>query len=59
MKVFYSGLQEDPYHKESVPLLIFNLAYLEGGFIFFRVLRILWRGSGSTDIDGSGLYFLL
>jgi len=40
-------------------LLIFNLAYLEGGLVFFRVFRIFWRGSGLTDVDGSGLHFPL
>jgi len=40
-------------------LLIFNLAYLEGGLVFFRVFRIFWRRSGLTDVDGSGLHFPL
>jgi len=40
-------------------LLIFNLAYLEGGLVFFQVFCIFWRGSRSTDVDGSGLHFPL
>ena len=56
-KVFRSGFREDSCHEEFVPLLVFNLAYLEGGLVFFRVFCILWKRSRSTDIDGSDLYF--
>jgi len=59
MKVFHSRFWENPRHEESVPLLVFNFAYPEGGLIFFRVFCIFRRGSRSTDIDGSGLHFPL
>jgi len=59
MKVFRSRFWENPHHEKSVPLLVFNLAYPEGGLIFFRVFCIFWRGSGPTDVDGSGLHFSL
>jgi len=39
-------------------LLIFNLAYPEWGLVFFQVLRILQRGSRSTDVDGFDLHLL-
>jgi len=38
-------------------LLVFNPAYPERGFVLFRVLCILQRRSGSTDVDGSDLRF--
>jgi len=57
MKVFRSRFWENPRHEKSVPLLVFNLAYPEGGLIFFRVFHIFRRGSGPTDVDGSGLHF--
>jgi len=56
-KVFHSRFWENPHHKESVPLFVFNLAYPEGGLVFFQVFHIFRRGSGLTDVDGSGLYF--
>ena len=31
---------------------------MEGGLVSLQVFRILWRGSGSTDVDSSDLYFL-
>jgi len=58
-KVFRSRFWENPHHEESVLLLIFNLAYPEEGLVFFRVFCIFRRGSESTDVDGSGLYFPL
>jgi len=58
MKVFYSGFREDPRHEESVPWLIFNLAYPEGSLVFFRVFHMLQRGSGLTDVDSFSLYLL-
>jgi len=58
-KVFYSGLWENSHHEEFVPCLVFNLANPEGSLISLRVFCILQRGSRSTDVDGSGLYFLL
>ena len=59
MKVFCSRFRENPRHEKSVSLLIFNLTYLEGGLVFFQVFCIFRRGSGSTDVDGSGLHFPL
>jgi len=38
-------------------LLIFNLAYPEGGLVSFQVFRILQDRSGSTDVDGSDFHF--
>jgi len=35
MKVFRSRFQKNPRHEEFVPLLIFNLTYLEEGLVFF------------------------
>jgi len=58
-KVFYGGFREDSCHEESVPWLIFNLAYLEGSLVFFRVFHMLQRGSRSTDVDGFSLHLLL
>jgi len=58
-KVFRSRFWENLRHEKSVPLLVFNLTYPEGGLVFFRVFRIFWRGSGSIDVDGSGLHFPL
>ena len=34
-KVFRSRIWENPRHEKSIPLLVFNLTYLEGGLIFF------------------------
>jgi len=39
-------------------LLIFNFTCSERGLVLFRVFHILWRGSRSTDVGSSGLYFL-
>ena len=33
MQVFCSRLWEDSYHKESVPLLVFNSTHLEEGLV--------------------------
>ena len=59
MKVFCSELWENSRYEESVLCFIFNLANPEGGLVSLRVFHILWRGSGSTDVDGSSLHFLL
>jgi len=58
MEVFRGGFREDPRHEESVPWLVFTLAYPEGRLVFFRVFCMLRRGSGSTDVDGFSFYLL-
>ena len=42
----------------TVPLFIFNSTCLKGGLVLFQVFHIFRRGSGSTDVDSSSLYFL-
>ena len=59
MKVFCGRLQKDSRHKESVPCLVFNFANPEGGLVCLQVFCVLQRGSRSTDVDSSGLHFLL
>ena len=56
-KVFRDELREKSRHKESVPYLIFNLVTPEV-FVSLQVFHILQRGSGSADVDSSGLHFL-
>jgi len=57
--VFHSRLREDSCYKESVPLLIFNLASPDGGLLLLQVFHVLQRGSRSADVEGSSLHSLL
>jgi len=40
-------------------LLIFNFTHPNGGLILFRVFRVLRKGSGLADVEGSSLHPLL
>jgi len=55
-QLFRSGFREDSGHEQSVSLLILNFTCPNRGLILCRVFRVLQKGSGPADVEGSSLY---